>query len=417
MSGHTPIEGLRDGPALPVDPNVNSSRSGSRPLLDLVAGARPNFIKLAPVARALAETGRFELRLVHTGQHYDPNMSDVFFVDLGIPFPDVHLEVGSGSHGVQTARILERYEALLLQRPPAATVVFGDVNSTIACALAATKLGIPVVHVEAGLRSDDRSMPEEINRILTDAIASLLCVSEPSGAANLRREGVPESRIRQVGNVMVDTLLRELPTARRTHVPGVEALVGKPYGLVTLHRPANVDEIDVLRPLLAVLVELSQCLPLVFPVHPRTRSILAQQELNLDLTANGTITLLSALPYHQHLSLMASAAMVLTDSGGMQEETSVLGVPCLTLRESTERPVTIELGTSRLVGRDPERIRAAFHDVMAGAWPQARPIPLWDGRAACRIAAALVDWLCDSPRVPAGSATLPPGGRSADDPG
>jgi UDP-N-acetylglucosamine 2-epimerase (non-hydrolysing) len=398
-----------------METTMTSPRSDSLPLVDLVAGARPNFIKLAPVARALADTERVELRLVHTGQHYDPNMSDMFFVDLGIPFPDVHLEVGSGSHGVQTARILERYEMLLMQRSPSATVVFGDVNSTIACALAATKLGVPVVHVEAGLRSDDRSMPEEINRILTDAIASLLCVTEPSGAAHLRREGVPESRIRLVGNVMVDTLLRELPTARRTHVPGVEALAGKPFGLVTLHRPSNVDRIDVLRPLLAVLVELSRSLPLVFPVHPRTRDMLARHALDVDLIAGGAITLLSALPYHQHLSLMASAAMVLTDSGGVQEETAVLGVPCLTLRESTERPVTIELGTSRLVGRDPERIRAAFRDVMAGAWPQARPIPLWDGKAACRIAAALVAWLCESPGAPADSATVPPAAGSADD--
>ena len=381
-------------------------RSGARPLLDLVAGARPNFIKLAPVARALAETERVELRVVHTGQHYDSNMSDVFFLDLGIQLPDVHLEVGSGSHGIQTARILERYEALLLQRPAAATIVFGDVNSTIACALAAAKLQVPVVHVEAGLRSGDRSMPEEINRILTDAIASLLCVSEPSGVAHLLREGVPESRIRLVGNVMVDTLLRELPTARRTLVPGVEALAGRPFGLVTLHRPSNVDRSDVLRPLVALLVELSRSLPLVFPVHPRTRDLLSRHALDVELAASGTVTLLPALPYHQHVSLMASAAMVLTDSGGMQEETAVLGLPCLTLRESTERPITVELGTSRLVGRDPERIRAAFRDAMAGAWPQARPIPLWDGMAARRIADILVAWLCESLPASAGPATL-----------
>jgi len=394
---------------------MNGHRAGARPLVDLVAGARPNFVKLAPVARALAETGCVELRLVHTGQHYDPNMSDAIFSGLGIPRPDVCLEVGSGSHGVQTARILERYETLLLQHTPAATVVFGDVNSTIACALAATKLGIPVVHVEAGLRSGDRSMPEEINRILTDAIASLLCVSEPSGVAHLRREGVPDSRVRLVGNVMVDTLLRELPAARCTHVPGVAALAGRAFGLVTLHRPSNVDRMVVLRQILAVLVELSRSLPLVFPVHPRTRDMLARHALDADLRASGTITLLPALPYHQHLSLMASATMVFTDSGGVQEETSVLGVPCLTLRESTERPVTIELGTSRLVGRDPGRIRAAFRDVMAGAWPPARPIPLWDGQAASRTAAALVAWLGESSGAPADSAARPPGSRSADD--
>ncbi|MGE5199085.1 MAG: non-hydrolyzing UDP-N-acetylglucosamine 2-epimerase [Rhodospirillaceae bacterium] len=372
-----------------MDSTMTSPRTGSRPLIDLVAGARPNFIKLAPLARALGETGCVELRIVHTGQHYDANLSEVFFVDLGIPLPDVHLEVGSGTQGVQTARILERYEALLLRRPPAATVVFGDVNSTVACALAATKLGVPVAHVEAGLRSGDRSMPEEINRILTDAVATLLFVTEPSGVAHLRREGVPESRIRLVGNVMIDTLLRELPVAQRTRVPGADSLAGQPFGLVTLHRPSNVDRIDVLRPILAVLAELSCRLPLVFPVHPRTRDMLARPELGIDPTAAGRMTLLPALPYHQHLSLMASAAVVLTDSGGMQEETAVLGVPCLTLRESTERPITVELGTSRLVGRDPERIRAAFQDVMAGTWPQARPIPLWDGKAACRIAEIL----------------------------
>jgi len=402
-------------PLLLMGANVLPSGPGSRPLVDLVAGARPNFVKLSPVARALADTTCVELRVVHTGQHYDRTMSDVFFADLGIARPDVHLGVGSGSHGVQTARILERYEALLLQRTPAATVVFGDVNSTIACALAAAKLGIPVVHVEAGLRSGDRSMPEEINRILTDAIASLLCVSEPSGAAHLRREGVPESRVRLVGNVMVDTLLRELPAARRTHVPGVETLAGRPFGLLTLHRPANVDRVGVLRKLVAVFVELSRSLPLVFPVHPRTREMLTRHALDVDLAASGTVTLLPALPYRQHLSLMASATLVLTDSGGVQEETAVLGVPCLTLRDSTERPVTIELGTSRLVGRDPERIRAAFRDVMAGDWPQARQIPLWDGRAACRVAAALVAWLRESPGLPADSAPPPPGARGADD--
>jgi len=215
--------------------------------------------------------------------------------------------------------------------------------------------------------------------------------------------------------VMIDTLLRELPAARRTRVAEAEALAGKRFGLVTLHRPSNVDRIDALRPLLAVLVELSRSLPLVFPVHPRTRDMLARHALDVDLIASGTITLLPALPYQQHLSLMASATLVLTDSGGVQEETAVLGVPCLTLRESTERPITIELGTTRLVGRDPERIRAAFRDVMAGAWPQARPIPLWDGKAAGRIAAALVAWLCESSGVPADSATHPSGGRSADD--
>jgi UDP-N-acetylglucosamine 2-epimerase (non-hydrolysing) len=361
--------------------------------LDLVAGARPNFMKLAPVVRSLAAHPRVKARIVHTGQHYDPSMTDVFFEELGIPAPDVHLEVGSGTHGAQTARIIERYEAHLLEDRPHGTVVFGDVNSTVACALAAVKLGIPVAHVEAGLRSFDRTMPEEINRLLTDAVADLLLVSEPSGVANLRREGVEDSKIRLVGNVMIDTLRSQLPAARERRMAQRLGLDGRRYGFVTLHRPSNVDQPETLATVLNLLAELARRLPLVFAIHPRT--VAAAARVNLaPLVAEGQSDLicLGPQPYLDTLSLVAGAAVVLTDSGGLQEESSVLGVPCLTLRENTERPVTVTLGTSRLVGNDPGRIRAAFDEVLRGTWRQGQPIPLWDGKAGERVARELASW-------------------------
>jgi UDP-N-acetylglucosamine 2-epimerase (non-hydrolysing) len=366
----------------------------SRPLVDLVAGARPNFMKLAPVVRQVAEQGSLDFRIVHTGQHYDEAMTDVFFQELGIPAPAVHLEVGSGSHGAQTARILERYESHLLKTPPAAAVVFGDVNSTVACALAAVKLGVRVAHVEAGLRSRDRSMPEEINRLLTDAIADLLLVSEPSGLANLRREGVPDGKVRLVGNVMIDTLLSQLPAARARGAAKRLGLEGRRYGLITLHRPSNVDDPRTLAALLELFQELAQRMPLVFPVHPRTVEAAERAGIGVRLKAGRPdLVCLGPQPYLETLSLVSGAAVVLTDSGGLQEETSVLRVPCLTLRENTERPVTVELGTSRLVGNDPQRIRAAFADVLRGAWPSGGPIPLWDGAAGKRVAQELAAWL------------------------
>jgi UDP-N-acetylglucosamine 2-epimerase (non-hydrolysing) len=370
-------------------------------------------------------------------------MNDVFFRELGIPEPDVHLEVGSGSHGSQTARILERYEAHLMKHTPAATVVFGDVNSTIACALAAVKLGVPVVHVEAGLRSFDRTMPEEINRLLTDAVSDLLLVSEPSGFENLRREGVPENKIRLVGNVMIDTLLGQLETAKSRMVAKTFGLEPKKYGFVTIHRPSNVDDAGTLKCLLNLLHELAEDIPLVFPVHPRTSasakrlglesllhpnqpfdslrpegSDLPFDKLKAPSKAEGLrvdteqhfsphpegwgpgrskyqnrLFCIPPQPYLESISLLADATVVLTDSGGLQEETSVLGIPCLTLRENTERPITLELGTSRLVGNNPEKIRAAFQDVLSGTWPPGQPIPLWDGKAANRVVKELVDWL------------------------
>lgn len=361
--------------------------------IDLVAGARPNFIKLAPVERALRAHGEVRCRIVHTGQHYDAGMNGVFFDQLNIPRPEVHLEVGSGSHGAQTARILERYEEHLMANRPAATVVFGDVNSTVACALAAVKLGVPVAHVEAGLRSFDRTMPEEVNRILTDAIADLLLVSEPSGVENLRREGLPEGKIRLVGNVMIDTLLAEIEEARNLRMAERFGLTAGGYGLITLHRPSNVDDAGTLSRLLHLFVTFSRRLPLVLPLHPRTAAAAERAGLMELLHSEPGLRVIHPLPYRENLGLMASAKLVLTDSGGIQEETSVLRVPCLTLRDNTERPVTLTQGTSRLVGNDVDRIAAAFEEALSGQWPAGGPIPLWDGHAGERIAHALVEWV------------------------
>ena len=364
-----------------------------KPILDLVAGARPNFMKLAPVVRALRASGATTFRIVHTGQHYDRSMTDVFFEELRIPPPDVHLGVGSGPHGAQTARILERYEEHLILNRPSGTVVFGDVNSTVACALAAVKVGVPVAHVEAGLRSFDRSMPEEINRLLTDAIADLLLVTESSGVENLQREGIDPSKIRMVGNVMIDTLLSHLPEARNRRMAARLGLDGSCYGFITLHRPSNVDDPNTLPMLLRLFHELSETMPMVFAIHPRTAA--AANRMNVDsLLAEGGCRLICLGPqsYLDSLSLLAGASVVLTDSGGLQEETSVLRVPCLTLRDTTERPVTITHGTSRLVANDPDRIRAAFHDVLLGKWPIGQSIPLWDGRAGDRVASELAAW-------------------------
>ncbi|MFZ0255152.1 MAG: UDP-N-acetylglucosamine 2-epimerase (non-hydrolyzing) [Gammaproteobacteria bacterium] len=362
-------------------------------IVDLVAGARPNFVKLAPVVKALREDGQLVPRIVHTGQHYHEGLSDVFFAQLGIPAPDVHLEVGSGTHGVQTARILERYETHVMASRPVATVVFGDVNSTVACGLAAVKLGVPVVHVEAGLRSFDRSMPEEINRLLTDALSDLLLVSEPSGLKHLQREGVPKEKVHLVGNTMIDTLLGYLPRARARDRASELRLTKRQYGLLTLHRPSNVDEPEVLKRLMACFESLNAQLPIVFPVHPRTRAALERAGIAPSGSVAGRLVYLEPQGYLENLSLMADAALVLTDSGGMQEETAVLGVPCITLRENTERPVTVEVGASRLVGNNPERIAQAFEDVVQGTWAKPGDIPLWDGRAGERIVAVLADWL------------------------
>jgi UDP-N-acetylglucosamine 2-epimerase (non-hydrolysing) len=340
----------------------------------LVAGARPNFMKVAPLLRTLRADRRFDARLIHTGQHYDANLSGAFFRDLDIPPPDYSLVVGSGSHAVQTGEILKRIEPVLEAEKPRAVIVVGDVNSTLAAALGAAKLGIMVVHAEAGLRSFDRTMPEEINRLATDAISDVLLASEPSGVRHLLAEGVRAERIHLVGNLMIDSLLANLERARRLPVPE-----GR-YGVVTLHRAANVDNPAMLGELLGALGEIARELPLYWPVHPRTRQRMAQAKLAVPMG----LRLEEPLGYLEFLARMAAARVVLTDSGGVQEETTVLGVPCLTLRENTERPVTVEMGTNRIAGCRRETILAAWRDARSGSEEGPRTPPLWDGRAAER---------------------------------
>ena len=351
----------------------------------LIAGARPNFMKVAPVAAAMTRDGRLHPTIVHTGQHYDRAMSDLFFEQLGIPEPEIRLGVGSGTHAVQTAEVMVRLEPIVVERRPALVVVVGDVNSTIAAALVAVKLGVPVAHVEAGLRSGDRTMPEEINRILTDAISDRLFVTERSGLENLAREGVPPERVHFVGNVMIDTLLAFRDRAVALDQPRALGLHAGGYAVVTLHRPANVDDSATLRGLLEPIVELSRTLPVVFPVHPRTRRMIDETSLALP----PALRLAEPLGYLEFLGLMAAARLVLTDSGGIQEETTVLGVPCITLRDNTERPVTVSEGTNRLAGTRPEGIREAIRAVLAAPSAAARRPELWDGDAAGRIVQTL----------------------------
>ena len=354
--------------------------------IDLVAGARPNFMKLAPVDRALRARGGVDIRLVHTGQHYDHAMSATFLDELGLPVPDVDLEAGSGTHGAQTARILERYEALLLEARPDATVVFGDVNSTLACALAAAKLHVPVVHVEAGLRSHDRAMPEEINRVLTDALADLLLVTDPVGVENLAREGFDEARIALVGNPMIDTLVALRPEAERRAKAASLGLVAGKYACLTLHRPANVDDPATLARLVEVVLRLAERIPVAFPVHPRTKRALARDGLARPLDDAPGVRVLDPQPYLDHLSLLAGAGVVVTDSGGIQPEVAFLGVPCVTLRDGTEHRLTVEVGGNRVVGTDPAAIEAAVGTALDGTWGTIRPHPLWDGHAGERAA-------------------------------
>jgi UDP-N-acetylglucosamine 2-epimerase (non-hydrolysing) len=358
-----------------------------------VVGARPNLMKIAPLMDAYAAAPEIEPLLVHTGQHYDANMSELFFRQLGIPEPQINLEVGSASHAVQTAEIMRAFEPIVEQQRPDAVLVVGDVNSTIACGLVSVKLGVPLVHVEAGLRSFDREMPEEINRVLTDAISDLLFCTEQSGVDNLRREGVAAEKIHLVGNVMIDTLMRHRQRAESSRVLETLGLPAGSYAVLTLHRPSNVDDPAVLSKLLDVLEVVLADQPLVFPVHPRTRAKLAQFGLASRVAAQPELRLVDPVGYLDFLKLMAHARVVLTDSGGIQEETTILGVPCLTLRENTERPVTCEVGTNRLVGQQPERILAAYREVMAGTGPRGATPPLWDGRAAGRIVSVLRDAL------------------------
>jgi UDP-N-acetylglucosamine 2-epimerase (non-hydrolysing) len=351
-----------------------------------VVGARPNFMKAAPVLRALGAYPDLRQTLVHTGQHYDPAMSQIFFDQLEMPQPDFNLGVGSCTHAEQTARVMMSIDPILLDRRPDLVLVYGDVNSTIAAALVCSKLRIEVGHVEAGLRSGDRSMPEEINRLLTDQISSLLFTPSADADENLAREGIPAAKIHLVGNVMIDTLVRLLPCAEKQF----PADVPSPYALVTLHRPSNVDDYAWLGELLKMLADLSAHLPIIFPVHPRTRQ--RMQALDAIVKDNDRLRLMDPLPYLEFLALQRRAALVITDSGGIQEETTFLGIPCLTVRENTERPITIAQGTNRLVGRDTKKLRAAAEEILGArtdfksAHQKQKCPPLWDGHAAERIA-------------------------------
>jgi UDP-N-acetylglucosamine 2-epimerase (non-hydrolysing) len=365
-----------------------------------VVGARPNFMKMAPILRALAaHQPPLPALLLHTGQHYDQGMSHQLFDDLGLPRPDINLEVGSGSHAVQTAEVMKRFEPALDEHQPACVLVVGDVNSTLACTLVAVKKSVPVVHVEAGLRSWDRRMPEEINRVLTDQVADRLYTTERSALDNLLREGVDPQRVAFVGNVMIDSLRANAPKARpaadslRAHGADPALVAQAPgYGVVTLHRPSNVDDAATLAALLGVLHEVASRLPLVFALHPRTRSNIDRFGLQ-HLIDGQRMALLPPQGYLEMLGLMRDATLVLTDSGGLQEETTAFGVPCLTLRENTERPITAEQGTNTLVGRDRLAILRGVDDILQGQGKRGRVPELWDGRAADRIAADLSRWL------------------------
>jgi UDP-N-acetylglucosamine 2-epimerase (non-hydrolysing) len=364
-----------------------------KPLVAIVAGARPNFVKIAPILRAEEELRPdFGTVLVHTGQHYSPELSDVFFEQLGIRRPDVHLDAGSGTHGQQTARVMEAFEAFLLRAVPRidAVMVVGDVNSTIAGALVAAKVPIPVIHLEAGLRSFDRNMPEEINRLATDAISDLLLVSEPAGEVNLKNEGVVEARIRYVGNVMIDTLVHHLPDATRC---ANLRRNNNPFALVTLHRPSNVDQRLPMTAITEFLIEIAGKVDVAFPLHPRTRKRLDEFGLLASLTSHSGIEILPPLGYIENLSLMSRAKLVLTDSGGIQEETSFLSVPCLTLRENTERPATLSLGTNTLVGHDFVKARRLVEDILNQSYKQGEAIPGWDGHAAHRVVGEVARFL------------------------
>lgn len=358
-----------------------------------VVGARPNFMKVAPIVAAMkARPEKFQPLVVHTGQHYDADMSDSFFRDLQLPQPDTHLGVGSGSHAVQTAAVMERFEPVVLREKPDWVLVVGDVNSTIACALVCVKLGVKVGHVEAGLRSRDRTMPEEINRLLTDQISDLLFTPSHDADENLRAEGIPEERIRLVGNVMIDSLHQNLERARQSSVRADLGVSDVDYAVMTLHRPSNVDVPDTFARILSALETITETLPVVFPVHPRTRKTIAALGLSERVGAMKNLRVVDPLGYLDFLALYSKARLVLTDSGGIQEETTALGIPCLTLRENTERPITVELGTNVVVGTDTGRILSAASAALNGAGQKTvRQLPLWDGHTSERILDVLED--------------------------
>jgi UDP-N-acetylglucosamine 2-epimerase (non-hydrolysing) len=364
--------------------------------LACIVGARPNFMKIAPILRAFEKHDSLQPTLIHTGQHYDANLSDVFFEELGISRPDIALGIGSGSHGKQTADILVAIENVLVEARDRGEgydrmIVVGDVNSTMAATIAAAKLLIPVAHVEAGLRSFDRTMPEEINRMLTDSICDMLLPSEPDGVTNLKNEGHDESKIHLVGNVMIDTLLNQVKRAQQSTVLTDQGLESGQYGVVTLHRPANVDDKEILAGLLDVLVEISAKMPLVFPIHPRTKTRLDSFDLFEKLDSADNIKCLGPLGYNDFLCLTSQAKVIVTDSGGLQEESTALDVPCLTMRPNTERPITVTQGTSTLVGSDAVKLKLHLTEVIDGTYKKGSCPELWDGKAAERIAAILAN--------------------------
>ena len=368
-------------------------------MLYLVAGARPNFMKIAPIVRALQAHGGLAFKIIHTGQHYDREMNEVFFEELGIPEPDVFMGAGGGSHAQQTAKIMIAFEELCVDKRPDAVLVVGDVNSTLACSIVAKKLNIRVAHVEAGLRSGDMSMPEEINRLVTDSISDWFFVTEPSGVTHLQREGKPDDAIHHVGHVMVDNVLYQAEKLTRADTSAFETSAfkarhtanGGRYGVITLHRPSNVDSPEMMSRIGGALTEIAKELPLIFPVHPRTRANLAK--FDIDLGPN--ITLVGPQGYMAFLDLWKDAAVVLTDSGGLQEETTALGVPCITIRDNTERPITVDEGSNVLAGTDPGTIVAEARKVLRGQGKAGRRPLWWDGQAATRIVDVLAQYLIE----------------------
>ncbi len=351
-----------------------------------IVGARPNFMKVAPIHAAISARGALRQLLVHTGQHYDVKMSDVFFTDLGMPAPDIHLGIGSGSHAEQTARVMIELEKVFLKEKPDLISVVGDVNSTVAAALVAAKMLIPLSHVEAGLRSWDRAMPEEVNRIVTDRLADLLLTPSRDGDENLRKEGIEESKIHFVGNVMIDSLLASKAKAEKLSTLADLGLTPRRYAVCTLHRPSNVDDPRTLAGLVDALAHVSRTIPVIFPVHPRTRKVIAEQGLTGALAQAPQLRLVDPMGYLEFLALTSQAQLILTDSGGLQEESTALNVPCLTLRENTERPITVTVGSNLVVGTDPEKIKAEASKVLLGQGKKGKVPELWDGRAAERIA-------------------------------